>query len=67
MNGTVSVLLKNGKLISGHWKLMYRDIIVISDDEEFPGTYSTDTTEISVEKEAKWCLCQIIKANGGII
>lgn len=50
--GTVSVKLKNGKIVTAHYTKECRNVVVHCDDSDFFGTESIDTTDYSVEKDA---------------
>ena len=65
--GTVSVKLKNGKIVTAHYTKECRDVVVHCDDSEFFGTESIDTTDYSVEQDALWYLKKIIIEKGGEI
>ena len=57
---TISVKLKNGKIVTAHYTKECRDVVVHCDDSEFFGTESIDTTDYSGEQDALWCLKKII-------
>ena len=67
LTGTVSVKLKNGKIVIALYTKECRDVVVHCDDSEFFGTESIDTTDYSVEQDALWCLKKIIIEKGGEI
>lgn len=67
LTGTVSVKLKNGKIVTAHYTKECRDVVVHCDDSEFFETESIDTTDYSVEQDAMWCLKKIISEKGGEI
>lgn len=65
--GTISVELKNGRIVSANWIKDCRDVHITSYDDDFFGSWSIDTTDYSAEIDAKWCLEQLIKSKGGEI
>ncbi len=67
LTGTVSVKLKDGRIIKGHYAKDSRDVYVQCDNPDFFGSESIDTTDYSVEADALWCLKEIIKEKGGKI
>ncbi len=67
LTGTVSVKLKNGKIINGFYTEDCRDVVVRCYDSDFFGTESIDTTDYSVEQDAMWYLKKIIREKGGEI
>ena len=52
--GTVSVKLKNGKIVTAHYTKECRDVVVHCGDSDFFETESIDTTDYSVEQDALW-------------
>lgn len=63
--GIVTVVLKNGRIVTGSWKKDCRDVHVTCDDDEFFGSESIDTTDYSASSDAKHCLERIILDKGG--
>ena len=52
--GTVSVKLKNGRIINGFYKKDCRDVVVSCYDSDFFGeTQPIDTTNFGVKKNAR--------------
>ncbi len=68
LTGTVSVKLKNGKIVTAHYTKECRDVVVHCDDSEFFGeTQPIDTTNFSVKIDARWALENYIREKGGEI
>lgn len=67
LTGTVSVKLKNGRIVPAHYTKECRNVVVHCDDSDFFETESIDTTDYSVEQDALWCLKKIIIEKGGEI
>ncbi len=68
LTGTVSVKLKNGRIINGFYTKDCRDVVVRCYDSDFFGeTQPIDTTNFSVKKDARWALENYIREKGGEI
>ena len=66
--GTVSVKLKNGRIIDGFYTKDCRDVVVRCFDSDFFGeTPPIDTTNFSVKIDARWALENYIREKGGEI
>ena len=66
--GTVSVKLKNGRIIYGFYTKDCRDVVVRCFDSDFFGeTQPIDTTNFSVKIDALWALENYIREKGGEI
>lgn len=66
--GTVSVKLKNGRIIKGFYTKDCRDVVVRCFDSDFLGeTQPIDTTNFSVKIDARWALENYIREKGGEI
>lgn len=68
LTGTVSVKLKNGRIINGFYTKDCRDVVVRCYDSDFFGeTQPIDTTNFSVKIDARWALENYIREKGGEI
>ena len=63
--GTVSVELKNGRIVKASWIFDCRDIHVTCYDTEFYGSESIDSSKYCAEIDAVHCLKKIITDKGG--